>query len=76
VAIDQTGQYGHLREVNNFRVGWNRKPLAYRFNLVIADKNDLILEHRTRLRIDQASGLNRGYLGRGSCGTPQRCSQR
>ena len=47
------------------------KPLAHRFNLVVADENDLIAEHRSSLRIDQAAGLDRGHLGGSSCGTRQ-----
>jgi hypothetical protein len=51
VAIDQARQHGHLRKVNDLRVDRNGQPLANLFNLVVANKNDLIAEHRSGLRI-------------------------
>ena len=63
VAIDQAGQHGHLRKIDDLGVGRNRQALADLLNLVVADENDLIVEHGAGLRINQPAGFDRCHLG-------------
>ena len=52
VAIDEAGQHGHLRKIYDLGVSRNRQTLADLLNLVVADENDLIVEHGAGLRIN------------------------
>ena len=51
------------------------RPLPTCFNFVVADENDLIVEHGAGLRINQPAGLDRGHLGSRARGTRQRQPQ-
>ena len=52
VAIDEAGQHGHLRKIYDLGVSRDRQALADLFNPVVADENDLIVEHGAGLRIN------------------------
>src|ERR1700731_587406 len=72
MAVDQTGQHRHFREIDHARIWRNREARPNRFNLVRPDDDDLIREDRTLVRIDEPPGLDHCYLRFDGCTCQQK----
>src|SRR5882762_1171405 len=66
VAINQAGEDGHTREIDDVGSGWNGQPFADGFNFVLVDQNDLVGENRARVRIHETPRFDCRHLGRGA----------
>ena len=69
VTVNKTGQNGAVRKIYQCSVGGNGQAFPDRFDLVVADDDDLISEHRGVVGIDQAAGFDGGDLGGGGQGS-------
>ena len=58
MAVDQSGQHRHFREINHSRASGNCEPKSNRLNLVGADHDHLVARNRTLVRINQLAGHN------------------
>ena len=64
VAVDEAGQHGHRRKVDDLGPGRNREPLTDALNLVVVNEDDLIGQDGSRIRIDEAPCLDHRLFGK------------
>lgn len=62
MAIDQTRQHRHRREIDDRGAGGKRQVAAHSFDLRTFDQNDLIAQDRPAAGVNQPARLDRGDL--------------
>ena len=65
VAVDETGEGRHFREVDDFGVGRNANVIADSLDFAAADQDGLAGENGAGVWVDQLTGADSGDLGGG-----------
>ncbi len=76
MTIDQPGQNGHLRQIDDFGPVRYGQVRTDGFDFHAANENDLVREHTSRLHIDELAGTDGGDGRRGTGGGLHTYAQR